>query len=43
MKALNNRWFDGKPIHCELSPVSDFRDACCRQYENGLDLTIIHL
>ncbi|KAM3722214.1 Splicing factor U2AFsubunit [Dirofilaria immitis] len=33
--ALNNRWFDGKPIHCELSPVTDFRDACCRQYENG--------
>ncbi|KAK6105152.1 Zinc finger C-x8-C-x5-C-x3-H type (and similar) family protein [Brugia pahangi] len=35
VKALNNRWFNGKPIHCELSPVSDFRDACCRQYENG--------
>ncbi|VDK75425.1 unnamed protein product [Litomosoides sigmodontis] len=35
VKALNNRWFDGKPIHCELSPVSNFRDACCRQYANG--------
>ncbi|VDN05597.1 unnamed protein product [Thelazia callipaeda] len=35
VESLNNRWFDGKPIHCELSPVYDFRDACCRQYENG--------
>lgn len=35
VEALNNRWFDGEPIHCELSPVTDFRDACCRQYENG--------
>ncbi|VDM48121.1 unnamed protein product [Toxocara canis] len=33
--SLNERWFDGRPIHCELSPVLDFRDACCRQYEIG--------
>ncbi|VDN51134.1 unnamed protein product [Dracunculus medinensis] len=33
--ALNNRWFDGRPIHCELSPVTDFRDACCRQNGSG--------
>ncbi|XP_065907056.1 splicing factor U2AF 35 kDa subunit-like isoform X4 [Dysidea avara] len=33
--SLNNRWFNGTPIHCELSPVSDFREACCRQYEMG--------
>merc|ERR1711893_560189 len=33
--AINNRWFDGKPIYAELSPVSDFREACCRQYELG--------
>ncbi|KAI8775482.1 splicing factor U2AF 26 kDa subunit-like isoform X2 [Biomphalaria glabrata] len=32
---LNNRWFNGRPIHCELSPVTDFREACCRQYEMG--------
>jgi splicing factor U2AF subunit len=32
---LNNRWFDGRPIHAELSPVTDFREACCRQYEMG--------
>ncbi|BFZ14338.1 hypothetical protein BsWGS_17405 [Bradybaena similaris] len=32
---LNNRWFNGRPINCELSPVTDFREACCRQYEMG--------
>uniref|UniRef100_A0A8C8W1G9 Splicing factor U2AF 26 kDa subunit n=1 Tax=Peromyscus maniculatus bairdii TaxID=230844 RepID=A0A8C8W1G9_PERMB len=32
---LNNRWFDGQPIHSELSPVNDFREACCHQYEMG--------
>ncbi|GAB6023060.1 hypothetical protein CHUAL_007151 [Chamberlinius hualienensis] len=32
---LNNRWFGGRPIYSELSPVTDFREACCRQYEMG--------
>lgn len=32
---LNNRWFAGRPIYAELSPVTDFREACCRQYEMG--------
>ncbi|XP_066974547.1 splicing factor U2AF 26 kDa subunit-like [Macrobrachium rosenbergii] len=32
---LNNRWFGGRAIHAELSPVTDFREACCRQYEMG--------
>ena len=31
----NNRWFNGLPIHAELSTVTDFREACCRQYEMG--------
>merc|ERR1712154_530977 len=31
---LNNRWFGGRPIYAELSPVTDFREACC-QYEMG--------
>uniref|UniRef100_A0A0N5AXY7 Splicing factor U2AF 26 kDa subunit n=1 Tax=Syphacia muris TaxID=451379 RepID=A0A0N5AXY7_9BILA len=35
VKHLNNRWFDGRPIHCELSPVEDFKAACCRQYDYG--------
>ena len=29
---LNNRWFGGRPIYAELSPVTDFREACCRMY-----------
>lgn len=35
VQSLNNRWFNGQPIHAELSPVTDFREACCRQYEMG--------
>uniref|UniRef100_A0A8C7WXH7 U2 small nuclear RNA auxiliary factor 1 n=1 Tax=Oryzias sinensis TaxID=183150 RepID=A0A8C7WXH7_9TELE len=35
MLDLNNRWFNGQPIHAELSPVTDFREACCHQYETG--------
>lgn len=30
---LNNRWFDGRPVYAELSPVRDFSDASCRQHE----------
>lgn len=30
---LNNRWFAGKPVYAELSTVTDFREAGCRQYE----------
>uniref|UniRef100_A0A672L0K3 Uncharacterized protein n=1 Tax=Sinocyclocheilus grahami TaxID=75366 RepID=A0A672L0K3_SINGR len=26
---LYNRWFNGQPIHSELSPFTDFREACC--------------
>ncbi|XP_059940968.1 splicing factor U2AF 26 kDa subunit isoform X4 [Mesoplodon densirostris] len=32
---LNNRWFNGRAVHAELSPVTDFRESCCRQYEMG--------
>jgi hypothetical protein len=35
VSALNDRWYAMKPLHCELSPVSDFREACCRQNELG--------
>uniref|UniRef100_A0A2K5IDM7 C3H1-type domain-containing protein n=1 Tax=Colobus angolensis palliatus TaxID=336983 RepID=A0A2K5IDM7_COLAP len=35
MIDLNNRCFNGQPIHVELSPVTDFREACCLQYEMG--------
>jgi len=35
VEDLNNRWFGGRPIYAELTPVTDFREACCRQYETG--------
>lgn len=35
VEELNKRWFNGQPIYAELSPVTDFREACCRQFEVG--------
>lgn len=35
VEDLNNRWFDGKPVYAELSTVTTFSDAGCRQYELG--------
>ena len=32
---LNRRWYAQRPLHSELSPVTDFRESCCRQFENG--------
>jgi splicing factor U2AF subunit len=32
---LNNRFYAGVPVWAELSPVTDFREACCRQFETG--------
>ncbi len=32
---LNNRWFNRRPVYAELSPVTDFHEACCRQYQMG--------
>jgi splicing factor U2AF 35 kDa subunit len=38
LHALNNRWYSGRVIFAELSPVTDFREAACRQYgENTCD------
>lgn len=37
-KALDNfstRWYDGRPVYCELSPVTDFKEACCRQHDSN--------
>lgn len=33
--SLNDRWYGLRPLHAELSPVSDFKEACCRQNEMG--------
>jgi splicing factor U2AF subunit len=35
MEELNRRFYAGRPLFVELSPVTDFAEACCRQYENG--------
>jgi splicing factor U2AF subunit len=37
---LNNRWFDGRAVYAELSPVTDFHEACCRQYQMGYEIRI---
>merc|ERR1712130_1014474 len=34
-EAVNDRWFAGQPVQAELSPVTNFREACCRDYEMG--------
>lgn len=33
--ALNDKWYNGRPLFAELSPVTDFREACCRQNETN--------
>lgn len=35
VQALNDRWYAMRPLHAELSPVTDFRESCCRQNELG--------
>ena len=35
MSALNGRYYANKLIQAEYSPVSDFREAKCRQYKEG--------
>lgn len=34
-RGLNGRYYSGKPIVCEYSPVTDFRESRCRQFEEG--------
>ncbi|ETV91461.1 hypothetical protein H310_14001 [Aphanomyces invadans] len=33
--ALYGRFYGGRPIMCEYSPVTDFREARCRQFDEG--------
>lgn len=33
--GLNGRFYAGKVITMEFSPVTDFREAKCRQYTEG--------
>ncbi|KAL6844747.1 hypothetical protein ACP4OV_025406 [Aristida adscensionis] len=33
LRALQGRFYSGRPIVAEFSPVTDFREATCRQFE----------
>lgn len=35
MQSINKRFYGGRPMYAELSPVTDFGEACCRQFETG--------
>ncbi len=35
VQALTGRYYGGRPIQIEFSPVTDFREATCRQYEEN--------
>eukprot|EP01017_Pseudomicrothorax_dubius_P038754 TRINITY_DN5859_c0_g1_i1.p1 TRINITY_DN5859_c0_g1~~TRINITY_DN5859_c0_g1_i1.p1 ORF type:complete len:169 (+),score=39.43 TRINITY_DN5859_c0_g1_i1:921-1427(+) len=35
LKKVTGRFYGGKPITAEYSPVTDFREARCRQFEEG--------
>lgn len=32
---LNQEWYAGKPVYCELTSVKNFLDANCRDYDNN--------
>eukprot|EP01090_Pellita_catalonica_P021325 TRINITY_DN7959_c0_g1_i4.p1 TRINITY_DN7959_c0_g1~~TRINITY_DN7959_c0_g1_i4.p1 ORF type:complete len:391 (+),score=52.88 TRINITY_DN7959_c0_g1_i4:45-1217(+) len=45
---LTGRFYAGRPLIVEYSPVTDFREACCRQYDfnectRGGDCNFMHL
>eukprot|EP00891_Asterochloris_glomerata_P007737 jgi/Astpho2/7737/Aster-07579 len=35
LQAMQGRYYGGRPIQVEFSPVTDFREATCRQYEEN--------
>jgi len=35
-QAVNGRFYAGRLLCCELSPVTDFREARCRQFDEGV-------
>ena len=35
LQALQGRFYSGRPIIAEFSPVTDFREATCRQFEEN--------
>lgn len=35
LNVLNGRYYDGRKLEVEFSPVTDFREARCRDYDEG--------
>jgi hypothetical protein len=35
LMGIQGRYYAGRPIQIEFSPVTDFREATCRQYEEN--------
>jgi len=35
LQAINGRYYAGRTLTCEFSPVTDFREARCRQFDEG--------
>mmetsp|Transcript_14287 Transcript_14287/g.19886 ORF Transcript_14287/g.19886 Transcript_14287/m.19886 type:complete len:94 (+) Transcript_14287:2038-2319(+) len=35
LKSVNGRFYAKRPIVAETSPVTDFRESTCRQYEDN--------
>eukprot|EP00199_Chlamydomonas_sp_CCMP681_P006553 CAMPEP_0119107002 /NCGR_PEP_ID=MMETSP1180-20130426/7892_1 /TAXON_ID=3052 ORGANISM="Chlamydomonas cf sp, Strain CCMP681" /NCGR_SAMPLE_ID=MMETSP1180 /ASSEMBLY_ACC=CAM_ASM_000741 /LENGTH=223 /DNA_ID=CAMNT_0007092423 /DNA_START=41 /DNA_END=708 /DNA_ORIENTATION=+ len=35
LQAFQGRYYNGRPIIAEFSPVTDFRESTCRQYEEN--------
>lgn len=35
LQGLQGRFYAGRPVNAEFSPVTDFREATCRQYEEN--------
>lgn len=35
LEGVQGRIYEGRPVSAELSPVTDFREAACRQYDEG--------
>lgn len=33
--TLNQEWYGGKPVYCELSPVTSFQEANCRAHDTN--------
>lgn len=46
--SFNTRWYDERPLYCDLSHVSDFREAVCRKHdmrscERGGECNFMHV